>query len=59
MEYHILCKGRKIFKFLSEEECDIIVGDLKVQYYQTGSPHPNEIEIEVIGDSEWQKQKLV
>jgi hypothetical protein len=48
--YNILCKGRKIFSNLTEEEYFNTMEDLSVQYYQTGSPSPEELETEIIGD---------
>jgi hypothetical protein len=47
--YNILCKGRKIYSNLTEEEYFNIMGDLADEYYQTGSPNPDEIETEIIG----------
>jgi len=49
-KYNILCKGRRIFKSLKEEEYFEIMEDLSIQYYQTGSPHPNELETEMYQD---------
>ncbi len=49
-KYHILCNGRKIYTNLTEEEYFDTMEDLSIQYYQTGSPHPNDIETEIIGD---------
>lgn len=48
--YNILCKGRKIYSNLSEEEYFNIMEDLSVEFYQTGSPRPEELETEIIGD---------
>lgn len=48
--YNILCKGRKIYLNLSQEEYFDIMEDLAIQFYQTGSPSPDEIETEIIGD---------
>ena len=33
--------------------------DLSLEYYKTGSPKPEEIETEIIGDELWQNQKEV
>jgi hypothetical protein len=46
--YNILCKGRKIYTNLTEEEYFDTMEDLSIQYYQTGSPNPNEIETEIM-----------
>jgi len=49
--YNILCKGRKIFSSLTQEEYMNIMEDLAIQYYQTGSPDPNDLETEIIGEN--------
>ena len=46
--YNILCKGRKIYSNLTEEEYFNAMEDLSIQFYQTGSPNPNEIKTEII-----------
>lgn len=48
--YNILCKGRRIYSSLTEEEYMNIMEDLAIEYYQTGSPDPNDLETEMIGD---------
>jgi hypothetical protein len=48
--YNILCEGRKIYSSLTEEEYFQIMEDLSIQYYQTGSPKPEDLETEIIGD---------
>lgn len=48
--YNILCRGRKIYSNLTENEYFQIMEDLAIQFYQTGSPSPNELETEIIGD---------
>jgi hypothetical protein len=48
IKYNILCKGRKIYTNLTEEEYFNTMEDLAIDFYQTGSPNPNEIETEVI-----------
>lgn len=48
--YNILCKGRKIYTNLSEEEYFNTMEDLSIEFYQTGSPKPEELETEIIGD---------
>jgi hypothetical protein len=47
--YNILCKGRKIYTNLTEEEYFDTMEDLSVKFYQTGSPNPIELETEIIG----------
>jgi len=49
--YNILCKGRKIFSNLTEEEYFNIMEDLSIEFYQTGSPLPEEIQTEIIGEN--------
>lgn len=49
-KYNILCKGQRIYTALSEEEYFDMMEDLAVEYYKTGSPHPAEIETEIIGE---------
>jgi hypothetical protein len=48
--YNILCKGRKIYSNLTEEEYFNLMENLSIQFYQTGSPQPEELETEIIGD---------
>jgi hypothetical protein len=48
--YNILCKGRKIYSNLTEEEYFNIMEDLSIDFYQTGSPRPEELETEIIGE---------
>ena len=48
--YNILCKGRRIYSSLSEEEYFNVMEDLSIEYYQTGSPRPEDIETEIIGE---------
>jgi hypothetical protein len=49
-KYNVLCRGRKIYSNLTEEEYFQIMEDLSFQFYKTGSPSPSEIETEIIGD---------
>jgi pyoverdine/dityrosine biosynthesis protein Dit1 len=57
--YNILCNGRRIFSSLSEEEYFDTMEDLSIQFYQTGTPRPEELETEILlEDNPWlQKQK--
>jgi hypothetical protein len=48
--YNILVNGRKIYSNLSEEEYFDIMEDLSLQFYETGSPNPTDIDTEIIGD---------
>ena len=45
--YNILCKGRKIYHNLTEEEYFDTMEDLSEKFYQTGSPNPSELETEI------------
>jgi hypothetical protein len=47
-KYNIMCRGRKIYSSLSEEEYFDVMEDLAIQYYQTGSPDPQELTTEMI-----------
>jgi len=49
-KYNILCNGRKIYKALTEEEYFDTMEDLSIQFYETGSPQPSEIETEMYND---------
>jgi hypothetical protein len=49
-KYNILCRGRKIYTNLTEGEYFNIMEDLSIEYYQTGSPRPEELETEIIGE---------
>jgi hypothetical protein len=51
-KYNILCRGRKIYTNLTEEEYFNIMEDLAADFYQSGSPNPNEIETEIFEETE-------
>jgi len=54
--YNILCKGRRIYTGLTEEEYFDTMEDLSIEFYQTGSPRPEDIETEILTESKlWQK----
>ena len=59
--YNILCKGRRIYTALTEEEYFNTMEDLSIEYYQTGSPNPEDLETEILlENNQWlQKQNLV
>ena len=59
--YNILCKGRRIYTSLTEEEYFNTMEDLSIEYYQTGSPNPEDLETEILLENyQWQqKQKVV
>lgn len=52
MKYNIICRGRKIYINLTEEEYFNTMEDLAIDFYQTGSPNPNEIETEIFEETE-------
>lgn len=49
-QYNILCEGRKIYSNLTEEEYFDIMEDLAQQFYVSGSPNPNDLKTEIIGE---------
>jgi hypothetical protein len=59
--YNILCKGRRIYTGLAEEEYFNVMDDLSIEFYQTGSPRPEDLETEILlENNQWQqKQKVV
>ena len=46
--YNILRNNKVIFENLSEMEYFDMMEDLAVEFYQTGTPHPDEITYEII-----------
>ena len=54
--YNILCKGRRIYTALTEEEYFDTMEDLSIEFYQTGSPRPEDLETEILMENQlWQK----
>ena len=47
-EYTILHKGKVLYKGLTEEEYFDRMEDLSVEYYQKGSPRPQDLETKVM-----------
>lgn len=47
-KYNILCKGEVIYSKLTEEEYFDIMEDLASEFYETGIPHPSDINTEII-----------
>ena len=45
--YNILCDGRIIYKDLTEEQYFDTMEDLSQQFYQTGSPRPEDLDTEI------------
>jgi hypothetical protein len=58
--YNIICKGRRIYTSLTEEEYFNTMEDLSIEFYQTGSPRPEDLETEILlENNQWlQKQKV-
>ena len=46
--YNVYRKGRKIFTNLTQEEYFDIMEDLSIEFYQTGSPSPEDLYTEII-----------
>ena len=46
--YNILRNNKVIFEDLSEMEYFNMMEDLAVEFYQTGTPHPDEITYEIV-----------
>jgi len=46
--YTVLHKGKVLHKNLTEEQYFDIMEDLSIEYYQTGSPRPEDLETEII-----------
>ena len=47
-KYNILRNNKVIFEDVSEMEYFDIMEDLAVEFYQTGTPHPDEITYEMV-----------
>jgi len=48
--YNIFCKGKKIYSSLTQEEYFDIMENLSIEFYQTGSPKPEDLYTEIIGE---------
>jgi hypothetical protein len=57
--YNILCKGRRIYTSLTEEEYFNVMEDLSIEFYQTGSPRPEDLETEILVEDNalWQQKQ--
>ena len=47
-KYNIFCKGEVIYSKLTEEEYFDTMEDLASEFYETGIPHPSDINTEII-----------
>ena len=52
--YNILIDGKLVYSSLSELEYFNRLEDLSIEFYQTGTPHPDSITTEVIKEDQWQ-----
>ena len=41
--YRVIANGKVLLSDLTESEYFTFMDDLSVQFYQTGTPHPNDI----------------
>jgi len=46
-KYTILQKGKVLYKGLTQEEYFDIMEDLSIEYYQKGSPRPQDLETKI------------
>jgi len=47
-KYSIYCGNKLLFSDLTQGEYFNIMEDLSVEYYQTGSPRPEELRTEIV-----------
>ena len=57
--YNILLKDKLLHQNLSEEEYFDFMENLSIEYYQTGSPNPEDLETEILLENNQWLQKLV
>jgi len=50
--FRILCNGRVLYQYLSQEDLWDVMDELSQQFYETGLPNPADLVVECIGDSE-------
>ena len=50
--FRILCNGRVLYQYLSQEEMFKVMDELSYQFYETGLPNPNDLVVECVGESE-------
>ena len=51
--YNVYCKGSKIYSDLTQDEYFDIMEDLSVEFYQTGTPSPNDLETKIISENHY------
>ena len=47
-KYNIYCRGRKIYKEVSEEVMLDVLSDMASEYHENGEPDPDDIHVELI-----------
>ena len=52
--YNISIDGKLVYSSLSELEYFNRLEDLSIEFYQTGTPHPDSITTETIKEEQWQ-----
>lgn len=50
--FRILCNGRVLYQYLSQEEMFRVMDELSYQFYETGLPNPNDLVVECVGEFE-------
>jgi hypothetical protein len=50
--FRILCQGRVLYQYLSQEEMFEIMDELSEQFYSTGVPNPEDLVVECMSTSE-------
>jgi nucleoside-triphosphatase THEP1 len=50
--YDIFVDGQRIHHAISEEEMEDVTQDLADDFYQTGTPHPESVDVIYIGSDE-------
>jgi hypothetical protein len=50
--FRILCAGRVLYQYLSQDEMFDVMDELSQQFYETGLPNPEDLVVECTSDSE-------
>jgi hypothetical protein len=50
--FNIICKGRIIYKDISQEDVFEIMDELAQQFYETGLPNPEDLVVECVSISD-------
>ena len=50
-KYNIYCKEKQIYSDLSQIEYFNIMEDLSIEFYQTGTPNPQDLKTEIHQES--------